>query len=37
LLDSRHISDATTWAHLAVSGDEVFVRALDALIAYRWK
>ncbi len=33
----RHVSDATTWAHLAVADDQVFVRALDALIVYRWK
>ena len=35
LLDSRKIGE-NTWAHLAVSGDHVYVRALDALIAYRW-
>jgi outer membrane protein assembly factor BamB len=36
-VDSRHVSDASTWAHLAVTDDQVFVRALDALIVYRWK
>jgi len=36
-LSSRHVSDASTWAHLAVADDQVFVRALDALIVYRWK
>jgi outer membrane protein assembly factor BamB len=36
LLGKRHISDATTWAHLAVCGDEVFVRDLKGLTAYRW-
>ena len=35
-LSLRHISDASTWAHLAVADDQVFVRALDALIVYRW-
>jgi outer membrane protein assembly factor BamB len=36
LLDQRKISDADTWAHLAVCGDEVFVRDLKGLTAYRW-
>lgn len=36
LLDSRSIaSDA--WAHLAVSGDGVFVRELNAIAGYVWK
>jgi outer membrane protein assembly factor BamB len=35
--DSRHVSDTSTWAHLAVADDQVFVRALDELIVYRWK
>ncbi len=35
--DIRHVSDVSTWAHLAVADDQVFVRALDALIVYRWK
>lgn len=37
LLDSRKVSDADTWAHLAISGDEIFVRELEALAAYRWQ
>jgi outer membrane protein assembly factor BamB len=36
LLDSRKLSEAETWAHLAISGEELFVRELDALAAYRW-
>ena len=36
LLDSRKISAAESWAHLAVCGDELFVRELNALVAYRW-
>jgi outer membrane protein assembly factor BamB len=36
LLDERHVTDASSWAHVAVSGEQVFVRSLDALIAYRW-
>lgn len=35
-LDSRTISDESTWAHLAVCGDELFIRELNALAAYRW-
>lgn len=36
LLDSRHISDDPTWAHLAVRDDEVFVRTLKSQIAFEW-
>jgi len=36
LVDSRKVSEAETWAHLAISGDELFVRELEALAAYRW-
>lgn len=36
LLGKVRISDAETWAHLAVSGDELFVRELGALATYRW-
>jgi outer membrane protein assembly factor BamB len=37
LLDTRKISKADTWAHLAVCGDELFVRELNALAVYRWQ
>lgn len=37
LLDSRRISEQETWGHLAVSGDQVFVRELKGISAYRWK
>jgi outer membrane protein assembly factor BamB len=36
LLDERQVSDEESWAHLAVCGDEVFVRALHAVAAYHW-
>ena len=36
-LDSRKISEDPTWAHLAVIGDEVFIRELNAMVVYRWK
>jgi outer membrane protein assembly factor BamB len=36
VLDKRKISDGETWAHLAVCGDEVVVRELDALTVWRW-
>ncbi len=35
--DTVHLTDASAWAHLAVVDDQVFVRALDALIVYDWK
>ncbi len=37
LLDSRKISDEETWGHLAVEGDEVFVRELNGISAYWWR
>jgi hypothetical protein len=37
LLDTRQLSEDSAWAHLAVCGDEVFVRELGALVAYRWR
>lgn len=36
LIASRKISDAETWAHLAVENDFLVVRALDQLLAFRW-
>jgi len=36
VLDSRAISDAKTWGHLAIAGDEIFVREIEAVAAYRW-
>lgn len=37
LIDSRKISDDPSWAHLAVCGNEVFIRELNAMTAYRWQ
>jgi outer membrane protein assembly factor BamB len=37
LLDKRRLKDSESWAHLAVAGDELFVRGLNALTAYRWE
>ena len=36
LLDSRQVSDQPTWGHLAVSGNELFVRELEGITAFRW-
>jgi outer membrane protein assembly factor BamB len=37
LVDRRKISEQDTWAHLAVAGDQVFIRELQAIAAYRWR
>ena len=37
LLDDRHVAEAETWAHLAVAGEQVFVRELDAIAAFDWR
>lgn len=36
LIDKLKLGDEETWAHLAVAGDQVFVRALNELCGYRW-
>jgi outer membrane protein assembly factor BamB len=35
ITDRIKISDQETWAHLAVSGDQLYIRELKALVAYR--
>ncbi len=37
LIDQRQLTPAETWAHLALVDDELFVRELKALVAYRWR
>jgi len=37
LVGEVELGDVETWAHLAVSGDELFVRELEALSVYRWE
>ncbi|MBK8267215.1 MAG: PQQ-like beta-propeller repeat protein [Planctomycetes bacterium] len=37
LLDRREVAGAESWAHLAVSGDMVFVRDLLGISAFVWK
>ncbi len=37
LLGKMHVTDATSWAHLAIVEDLVLIRALDGLTVYRWK
>ena len=36
LVDDEKTSDDETWAHLAVGRNELFVRELGAITAYRW-
>jgi outer membrane protein assembly factor BamB len=37
LVDSRKISEEEAWGHLAVCGDQVFVRELNGISAYNWR
>ncbi len=37
LLDERTVSEDETWAHVAVCGEEIFIRELNAMTAYRWQ
>ena len=36
LIDQRKLTEAETWAHLAVAGDQLFVRELNALAVWNW-
>ena len=37
LLDQRKVAAEDTWAHLVVCGEEIFVRELRAMSAFRWQ
>ena len=37
VLDSREITDEETWAHLAIAGNRLYVRELNAITAYQWQ
>lgn len=37
LLDRREVGEGEAWAHLAVCGDQVFVRDLTGISAFEWK
>ena len=37
LLSQRKVSKSETWAHLAVAGNELYIRELDGLSAWRWE
>jgi len=36
LLDQRKVGEAEAWGHVAVCGDEVYVRDMKGLTSYRW-
>lgn len=36
VLDQRQLTDAETWAHLAVADNDIVIRELNALTLYRW-
>lgn len=35
-LDRRRVGEPETWGHLAIAGDQVFVRELEAVSMWRW-
>ena len=37
LLAEKKLSEAETWAHLAIDGDLIVIRSLKQLKAFRWK
>jgi outer membrane protein assembly factor BamB len=36
IIDSVEVSDQSTWAHLALCGDELFIRELKGIAKFRW-
>lgn len=37
LIDQRKIASQPTWAHLALTDDEIIVRELQALVSFKWQ
>lgn len=37
VIDRIEVSEQETWAHLAVDGDQILIRELEALTAWRWR
>ena len=37
LIDSRHIASDETWGHLAIVGQDIYIRERNAVTAYRWQ
>ena len=37
VIDTMEVAKSETWAHLAVDGDQIVIRELDALTAFQWK
>jgi outer membrane protein assembly factor BamB len=36
LVEERTVSESETWAHLAMADDQLFIRELDGLTAWKW-
>jgi outer membrane protein assembly factor BamB len=36
ILEKRTISESPTWAHLALSGNQLFIRELESLVCFSW-
>jgi outer membrane protein assembly factor BamB len=37
LIDRREISTSPTWAHLAIAGEQIFIREQEAISVFNWK
>ena len=37
LVDSRTVSTAETWGHIALAGQHIYIRERNAITAYRWQ
>jgi outer membrane protein assembly factor BamB len=36
LLDKKKVAESESWAHVAVCGDEIYVRDLTGLTVFKW-
>jgi hypothetical protein len=36
IIDSIKVSDQPTWAHLALCGNEIFIRELKGIAKFKW-
>ncbi len=37
LVGQAKVSDESTWAHVAIDGDRIFIRELNAITSFRWQ
>ena len=36
IIDEKKVASEECWAHLAIDGDRIYIRELNALTAFKW-